>query len=92
MIIHAISRYQSSSSKNGEGTIKPAKSHISRTIPTDTYEASGAEVQGKGKSADVREDLLKTVKKRIGSGFYNTTDVLEDLSTSFATALNQTIS
>jgi hypothetical protein len=70
---------------------KPVRSHIAKPMPSDTFEAS-ADAHGKDKSSEVREDLLKTVKKRIGAGFYNSTDVLEDLSNSFATALNQTIS
>ncbi len=92
MIIHAISRYQASDIKAREAAVKPYRNQISKTPPKDTYEASGADVREKVSASDVRKDLLKTVKRRIGTGFYNSKDVLEDLSNSFAKALHQTIS
>ena len=54
---------------------------MSTEAPKDTYESSQTEV---------RQDLLNTVKKRISTGFYGTEIVLDDLSDSFAKALNQT--
>ena len=60
---------------------KPRIDVVSKDMPKDTYESS---------QSVVREDLLNTIKKRISAGFYNTEIVLEDLSDSFAKALNQT--
>jgi hypothetical protein len=47
--------------------------------PVDTYEpAKGA----------IRQDLIASIKAKIKSGFYNTREVVEDLSDSFAKAFN----
>jgi hypothetical protein len=88
MIIHAISQYQSSTPKAKSLPGKPGNNAVSKSAPMDTYESSRTGAQATG----IREDLIKAVKKRIGSGFYNSRDVLEDLSNSFAKALQQTIS
>jgi hypothetical protein len=46
----------------------------------DTYEPS---------SAAERTELLQEIKKKIGSGFYNSEKVADDLSYGFANVLNQ---
>ena len=92
MIISNITRFQSSDIKSKAMGTKPSRNVVSRTQKTDTYEAStGGEAVSRTSSSNVRGDLIRTVKKRIGSGYYNSLDVLEDLSNSFAKALNQTL-
>jgi len=92
MIINNITRYQSSDITSKEMGTKPSGNVVSRTQKTDSYEASsGGEAVSMTSSSNVRGDLIRTVKKRIGSGYYNSLDVLEDLSNSFAKALNQTL-
>jgi hypothetical protein len=91
MLVQNIALYQSVDIKSRIMAAKPVKNIVSKTASTDTYEASGANGQGRPPPSAIREDLINTVKKRIGSGFYNSKDVLEDLSNSFAKALNQTI-
>jgi hypothetical protein len=92
MIISTISRYQSSAIKSKAMETKPSRNVISKTPKTDTYEASSCgETVSRPSSSNVRGDLIRTVKKRIGSGYYNSGEVLEDLSTSFAKVLNQTL-
>jgi hypothetical protein len=94
MIISNISRYQSSDIKSKAMGTKPSRPIVSKThkTKTDTYEASSVgEAIAQPSSSNVRGDLIQTVKKRIGSGYYNSGEVLEDLSTSFAKALNQTL-
>ena len=46
----------------------------------DTYEPA---------SAPERTELLQEIKKKIGSGFYNSEKVADDLSYGFANVLNQ---
>jgi anti-sigma28 factor (negative regulator of flagellin synthesis) len=92
MLVHTIAQYQSFKSRSRNMTAKPERTAVSKTKAVDTYEASGAYVpKNQPSSSEIRADLIKTVKKRIGSGFYNSKDVLEDLSNSFAKALHQTI-
>jgi hypothetical protein len=92
MIISNISRYQASDFKSKAMGTKPSRAVVSKTQKTDTYEASsGGETVSQPSSSNVRGDLLRTVKKRIGLGYYNSGEVLEDLSTSFAKALNPTL-
>jgi hypothetical protein len=81
MRIQNIAQYQSSDIKSRISREKPRIDVVSKDMPKDTYESS---------QSVVREDLLNTIKKRISAGFYNTEIVLEDLSDSFAKALNQT--
>jgi hypothetical protein len=81
MCIQNIAQYQSSDIKSRISREKPRIDVVSKDLPKDTYESS---------QSVVREDLLNTIKKRISAGFYNTEIVLEDLSDSFAKALNQT--
>jgi hypothetical protein len=92
MIISTITRYQSSDTTSKAMGTKPYKNVVSKTLKADTYEASsGGEAMSRSSSSTMRGDLIRTVKKRIGSGYYNSGDVLEDLSTSFAKALNPTL-
>jgi len=81
MRIQNIAQYQSLDNKSRIPREKPRIDVVSKDMPKDTYESS---------QSVVREDLLNTIKKRISAGFYNTEIVLEDLSDSFAKALNQT--
>jgi len=86
MIIHNITRYQSLDVRSRISKEKPAFNAVSQASPKDTYEPSSNR-----SPAQVREDLLTTIKKKINSGFYHSKDVLEELSDSFAKALNQTL-
>jgi hypothetical protein len=81
MRIQSIAQYQSLDVKSRISKEKSRLDVVSKGPPQDTYEPSRPEV---------REDLLNAIKKRISAGFYNTEIVLEDLSDSFAKALNQT--
>ena len=91
MIINNITNYHSSNLKP-KAQAKSIKDADSKIVPQDTYEVSGADRSNRqSASYDVRGDLLQTVKKRIHSGFYDSKDVLDDLSNSFAQALHQTL-
>jgi|WetSurMetagenome_2_1015567.scaffolds.fasta_scaffold985246_2 hypothetical protein len=57
---------------------------VSGDFPQDTYEPSA----GAG-SPELRTNLINTAKQRINSGYYNSTEVLDDLIDSFANALNR---
>lgn len=81
MRIQNIAQYQSTDNKPRISKEKYRINGMSTEAPKDTYESSQTEV---------RQDLLNTVKKRISTGFYGTEIVLDDLSDSFAKALNQT--
>ncbi len=50
---------------------------------SDSYQISSA--------ATIRLELLEKVRNKIKSGFYNSESVLDDLSQSFAKALDQTV-
>ena len=90
MIINNISHYHSSDLKP-KAAAKPIKGAVSNAASHDTYEPSGSDRVEKPPSSEMRGDLIKTVKKRIHSGYYDSNDVLDDLSTSFAKALHQTL-
>jgi len=85
MIIQNIARYQSMDIKSRDLKEKPKVNVVSREASKDTYEPSGES------KTEIREDLLRNVKKRVNTGFYHSKEVLEDLSDSFAKALNQAI-
>lgn len=51
---------------------------------SDVYEPSTA-------PSSERAELLSSIKKRIKSGYYNSKEVLEDLSDSFAKVLDKTL-
>ena len=91
MLIQNITQYQSFAGKSKKVIENPAGKTVSKSDKVDTYESSETSVHTRPSSSEVRKDLIKTVKKRIGSGFYDSKDVLEDLSSSFAKALQQTI-
>ena len=61
-------------------TVSPAPSGA--VLARDTYEPSGS------KETD-RSELLKAVKNRIKSGFYNSEVVVDDLSNVIAKAMNR---
>ena len=86
MIINAIARYQSFDNKSKGLKAKPGIDTISKHAPIDVYQPSDELPK-----TDIRKDLLKTVKKRISDGYYNSKEVLEDLSDSFAKVLNRTL-
>ena len=88
MIINNIARYHSSDIKQ-KTIAKPVTNVVSKAAPLDTYEPSDPGRQPA--SSEIRGDLIQSVKKRIRSGYYNSKDVLDDLSNSFAKALNQTL-
>jgi hypothetical protein len=91
MIINNIAHYQSSSLKP-KSSAKPTANAVSKAAPLDTYEPSGPQrLEKSSPSKDDREGLIKTVKKRIQAGYYNSTEVLDDLSSSFAKALHRTL-
>ena len=81
MRIQSILQYQSLDMKSRISKEKSRIDVVSKAPLQDTYEPSRPEV---------REDLLNAIKKRISAGFYNTEIVLDDLSDSFAKAMNQT--
>ena len=85
MIIPAIARYQSFDNKS-KGLKKPGIDLMSKQAPVDVYQPSDDLPK-----TDTRKDLLKTVKKRITDGYYNSKEVLEDLSDSFAKVLNRAL-
>jgi hypothetical protein len=91
MIINNITRYHASDLKP-KAFAKPITNAGSRAAPHDTYESSGPDrLERPSPSFEARGDLIRTVKKRIQSGYYNSKDVLDDLSNSFAKALHQTL-
>ena len=52
--------------------------------PKDVYDKSDTT----SKSNEIRYDLIASIKKKIKLGYYNSQAVLEDLSDSFAKAMN----
>jgi hypothetical protein len=91
MIINNIARYHSSDLKP-KSVAKPIGKTEPLSAPVDTYEPSGSERREKASSSiGVRGDLIQTVKKRIQAGYYDSKDVLDDLSSSFAKALHRTL-
>lgn len=58
---------------HGEG--KPGIDTMSKHAPVDVYQPSDELPK-----IDIRKDLLKTVKKRIPAGYYNSKEVLEDFA------------
>jgi hypothetical protein len=94
MIINNSIRYQSIDYKSKVLNKKTAFDAVSKPARSDSYEPSAsaaAETKNKPFRTDIRQDLINTVKKRIDKGFYNSADVMEDLSNSFAKALQQSL-
>jgi hypothetical protein len=73
---------QHHASYNRQKTVKDrlAVDMVSKALPQDTYEPS---------RSDIREDLVKSVQKRIANGYYNSHEVIDDVSESFAKVLSQ---
>lgn len=61
---------------NGKPTIEPSQYHQGQDLPIKNSE---------------REKFLESIKAKIREGFYNTENVIDDLSHGFAEALDQTI-
>ncbi len=86
MNIQGIQNYRSFdtkqklSKKTAKAKAIPRKSD--KLEKKDTYEPS---------KTDDRKELLKSIKKKIKSGFYNSKEVSEDLSESFADVFNQAL-
>ncbi|HEX7509739.1 MAG TPA: hypothetical protein VF335_00430 [Chitinivibrionales bacterium] len=86
MIIHGIVQYRSLDVKSKSPKEKIAARSPSNALSMDTYEPSVPRIRG-----EIREDLIASVKKKINNGFYQSKDVLDQLSDSFAQALNPTV-
>ncbi len=82
MVIHGISQYQ-----QNEANFKIARDRARSgtavfSVPKDKIEIAQ-------KKPEIRQSLVTAVKKKIDLGFYNSSSVLEQLSDSFAQAMNQ---
>jgi hypothetical protein len=84
MIIQNIEKYQAINIKTKLSKENHSLDVVSRDLPQDTYEPSA-----EADSSESRTNLINTVKQRINSGYYNSTEVLDDLIDTFATALNK---
>jgi hypothetical protein len=84
MIIQNIEQYQAINIKTKLSKERHSLDVVSRDLQQDTYEPS-AETD----SSELRTNLINTVKQRINNGYYNSTEVLDDLVDSFANALNK---
>jgi hypothetical protein len=84
MIINAITQYQQIEARYKASKVKPKTDNAVFSIPEpkDSFEPVR-------KKPEIREALVSAVKKKIRLGYYNSTSVLEDLSDSFAKAMNQ---
>jgi anti-sigma28 factor (negative regulator of flagellin synthesis) len=60
---------------------RPKTTAGSQTVQQDSFEPSH-------KKPEIRQELVDTVKKKVEHGFYASEAVLDDLSDSFAKALN----
>jgi hypothetical protein len=80
MIIQAINQYQLNAT--GFKALKQKPGPKAQTpVATDSFQAVL-------KKAEIREELLNTVKKKMQQGYYNSQTVLDDLSDSFAKAMS----
>jgi hypothetical protein len=84
MIIQAISQYQQLEKTYKASKMRPKAGNAVFSVPKpkDAFEPAS-------KKNDIRQDLISTVRKKIRLGYYNSQTVLEDLSDSFAKAMNQ---
>ncbi len=84
MTIQGIQGYQAFNTKlklsKKTADAKAIPKNPGKTAKKDTYEPSKAED---------RKELIDSIKKKIKSGFYNSKEVTEDLSDSFADVFNQ---
>jgi anti-sigma28 factor (negative regulator of flagellin synthesis) len=81
MIIQGINQYQKLEAKYKASKEKSRISRDSQVVPKDSFEPSH-------KKLEIRQDLVSAVKKKIRLGYYSSETVLDDLSDSFAKALN----
>jgi hypothetical protein len=81
MIIQGINQYQKLEAKYKALKDKPGTSQSSQGVPRDSFEPSH-------KKLEIRQDLVNAVKTKIRLGYYSSETVLDDLSNSFAKALN----
>jgi len=81
MIIQGILQYQQREAAYKVLKTKPRTSPDPQSIPRDTFEPAH-------KKPEIRQDLVDTVKRKISRGYYSSETVLDDLSNSFAKALN----
>jgi hypothetical protein len=84
MNIQGINQYQKYEARYKASKERPDAHQSVFAIPRDTFEPPSAA----HKKGDIREDLVTTVKKKIRLGYYSSETVLDDLSNSFAKALN----
>ncbi len=91
MLISTISKYQSMDFKHRPSKAKPHIDIVSKTMTKDTYKTSTCDDARESSQNGNRDKLLKTIKKKIDSGFYHSKGVLEDLSNSFAEVFNKTL-
>lgn len=77
----------------GQTTFRGHNSRNSLKEPTANNEHFQRDSDSRCSKSDVndRTDLLRNIKKKIKSGFYNSESVLEDLSNSFAKVLDQSV-
>jgi anti-sigma28 factor (negative regulator of flagellin synthesis) len=81
MMIQGINQYQVNEAKYKASKAKPRTNIGAFTVARDSFTPSH-------KKFEIRQDLVNTVKKKITVGYYNSETVLDDLSNSFAKALN----
>jgi hypothetical protein len=81
MIIQGINQYQKLEAKYKASKLRPSSSQNAQAIPKDTFEPTH-------KKITIREDLVNSVRNKIRLGYYSSETVLDDLSNSFAQALN----
>jgi anti-sigma28 factor (negative regulator of flagellin synthesis) len=81
MNIQGINQYQRLEARYKASKQGPKISRNAQTKPRDTFEPSHRKLE-------IREDLVNAVKKKIRLGYYSSETVLDDLSNSFAKALN----
>jgi len=81
MIIQGINQYQKLEARFKASKEKQRTGQSIQVMPKDTFEPAH-------RKPDIREDLVNTVKKKVRLGYYSSETVLDDLSNSFAKALN----
>jgi hypothetical protein len=81
MNIQGINQYQRFEAKFKASKQGPKISQNAQTASRDSFEPSH-------KKLEIREDLVNAVRRKIKLGYYRSETVLDDLSNSFAKALN----
>jgi len=83
MIIQGINQYQQNEANfQASKREKPKSGSAVFSMPKDNVSISP-------KKPEIRESLVSSVKKKIDLGFYNSQSVIDQLSDSFAQAMNQ---